>query len=56
MDNGYAVRQMLEFRSDQWGIYFNNELVEGGFFDRREAEEVAWAEYGMPIVREGEEA
>jgi hypothetical protein len=36
-----TVRQMVEHRSRQWGIYIDNQLVEGGFFYRSAAEDAA---------------
>lgn len=36
-----TVRRMTEFRSRQWGVYVNGELVEGGFFSREAALEAA---------------
>lgn len=37
----YTVKQQTEFRSKNFGVYRNGELIEGGFFSRASADDVA---------------
>ena len=36
-----TVKQMSEYKSQQWGVYANGVLVEGGYFDKAAAETAA---------------
>jgi len=40
-----TVKQQKEIGSKNWGVYLNGELVEGGFFDKYNADDAAinWA-------------